>query len=483
MNRRYFAAMLLSVALICCGVLQAGTIASDIERALNANAVPGSEAGVCVMRVSDGRTFFSREADRLFEIASNAKLFTTAAALHHLGPEYEFRTSVITNGPIEDGMLRGDLVIVGGGDPCISGRLHGGDVMHVPEAIADAVSEFGIRTVAGDLVMDDRFFDRKMRPDNWPAEESLWWYAAPVSALSFNDNCIDLVVRARGPVGAKPDITVSPDLDYVTIRNEAEICSPRLHNTLAFSKPEERVILLSGRMKKGAVRGENITVESPPLYLAAAIRSALETEGIHVEGGSRLVERGERARPEALTIFEWRTPLVQAVKVANQRSQNFFAEQILKTMGAEEADLGSTESGLKAIRRFTREIGLRDGTAKLADGCGLAPGSEATPRSIVRLLHAMWHGPVGDVFPDSLAESGDSAGTLRHRFNDPVAKGRIHAKTGTIKSRGISALSGYVETKSGETYAFSILVNGFKASDMHRAKSLENAICRAILGN
>ena len=187
MALRYSVAALLSTALLCCGILQAGTIATDIERALDAHAVPGADTGICVMRLSDGRTFFSREADTLFEMASNAKLFTTAAALHHLGPDYEFKTSVITNGPIEDGVLRGDLVIVGGGDPCISGRLYGGDVMHVPDAIADAVSEFGIRAIAGDLVMDDRLFDRKLRPENWPAGESLWWYAAPVSALSFNE--------------------------------------------------------------------------------------------------------------------------------------------------------------------------------------------------------------------------------------------------------------------------------------------------------
>jgi len=453
-----------------------------LARALERHPVRGARVGVLVVRLSDGRTLFSRHAEEKFEIASNAKLFTTAAALRRLGTDFQFRTPVVADGEVAEGRLKGNLMIVGGGDPMISGRFYKADAMYVPRVIATTVKEAGITEISGDLVMNDRFFDRELVAPGWAKADCLRWYGAPASALSFNDNCVDVTVTAARTPGRAPRIVISPDVGFARVVNRAVTVARRKAEGLHFSQGGNGVYVVSGRIRVGNRRGESLPVDDPPMYLAAAIKKELAQVGVTLMGEARMIRPGEVFKPEAQTLCAWESPLAYAVKVANQRSQNFFAEQILKTLGASKRGVGSRAAGITEVRAFLKEAGIADGSVSLTDACGLSPGNAATPRAIVKLLTFMHGSKEGEVFLDSLAVNGAGSGTMRNRLKEKAAAGRIHAKTGTVKSRGVSALSGYAMTKDNEMLAFSILINGASREGYYAAKLLENAACRAMLG-
>ena len=482
MSRRSYLLCLVTMALLAIAARAESPVASRIEGALREHAVPDARTGIAVRRLSDGEEFFTRAPRDLFKLASNAKLFTTAVALRELGADYEFKTALIANGPIEDGRLEGDLVVVGGGDPSISGRFHGGDAMAVPQAMARAVREAGIAEIAGDLVMDDRLFDREFRAPGWPSADALWWYAAPVCALSFNDNCLDIRVTGGAGVGAPAIVEVAPDIGFGRVANRASTCARRSEEGLAFAREPDGTIAITGRIRSKVARAENITVEQPALYLGAALRRAFADETVAVRGKTRLVRGGEKARPEAREVFAWQSKLADAVGVANRRSQNFYAEQIFKTLGASKYGVGSFRAGAQAVQDHLVAAGFPAGAVQLADGCGLSPANHATPQAVVALLEMMYNSPLRDLYMDSLAANGDATGTLRHRLTEAGSRGRIHAKTGTIRSRGISTLSGYAKASDDRVYAFSILTNGCPAARFGKVRAMEDAVCRALLG-
>lgn len=461
---------------------RAEAVAARIDAATARFKMNGARIGVCVRRISDGREVFLLRGNELFDTASNTKIITTLAALWRLTPQYEFQTRVIANGPVENEVLNGSLVIIGGGDPSLSGRATG-EAMRVPREIAAAVQQAGIREITGDLVMDDRFFDRVYRAPGWPAPESLWWYSAPVCALSFNDNCAEYKVSASPAVGGAAIITCAPVLAGLRVVNQVTTVPRDQDSEVRFERdPAGNGIVVTGRVALGASRSETVAVDDPPIFLGTAIRLRLEKLGIVVRGNIRLAADAEKLGPSASEIFVWKSKLADAVAVANRRSQNFYAEQILKTLGAVRYGKGSFGNGIAAVREFTRAARMPDGAIVTVDGSGLSAGNQATPQAMCALLEIAYRSTLKEVFYASLAANGDAETTLRGRMTEKPMLGRIHAKTGTIKSNGVSALSGYAEAADGETYAFSILVNGAKPGRFGEARAVEDAICYAIVG-
>ena len=487
-RRRYFLSAILCVSLaVSVGRCAFGArtdqqIASAIQSAVTRHGVAGARVGICVRRISNGQDVFAQEAGQLFGIASNTKIFTTAAALWWPGPNHEFRTALIANGKLAGAVLQGDLVVVGGGDPSFSGRSHAGDVMTIPRELAAAVKRAGIAEIAGDLVMDDRLFDREHRAPGWSEAESLRWYAAPVSALSFNDNCVKVTVKGGRRAGDAAMVSIKPRIQYTNIRNRCLTVAKNKPEGVAFTRGEDGSIVVGGKIRVGSVRGESLTVADPPLYLAAVIRFELDAAGIRVRGKSRLVRDNETALPDAREIFVWRSRLGDAVEVANRRSQNFYAEQILKTIGAAGTGVGTFETGIAGVGKFLEAAGVAEGQAQLSDGSGLSPTNQATPKAIVSVLDVIYRSALRDQFYESLAVNGVPETTLRNRMGASRMKERIHAKTGTMKDRGISTLSGYAKAVNGEMFAFSILTNGFKSGRLYEARAMEEAVCHAIAG-
>ena len=438
-------------------------VTAALQAAVDRHPLRGAKVGIVARRLSDGKEVFSFHGNEMFELASNTKLFTTAAALlASWAPDYEFRTTLIANGPVQDGVLQGDLVVVGGGDPSFSGRVHP-SAMTVPREFAKAVQAAGIRQITGDLVMDDRLFDRVYRAPGWPKAEWLWWYAAPISALSFNDNCVEVKVTGGPAPDAPATISTIPSFPAMRFVNHCSTGAKDRPGEVTFERGEDGAIVVSGRLPAGVSRSETIAVEDPALFLAAALQTEMAKAGIRLDGQPRLVSDYEKPQPGAQEIFVWKSRLLDSISAANQRSQNFCAEQILKTLGAARFGKGSFESGAAAVREFTRAAHLPDEAVTLVDGCGLSPEDRATPQAVSAMLEVIYRSKMQEAFFGALATNGEPETTLRNRMTDPAMRGRIHAKTGTIKANGVSALSGYAEATDGEIYAFSVLVNGFRS--------------------
>ena len=458
--------------------LTAGGVGARVRQAVARYCPRGARVGVVVRDLKAKKRVYGRKADTLISLASNTKLFTTAAALCELGPKYQFKTTILASGPIRGGTLEGDLVLRGGGDPNISGRFHKGDCMAVPRAWAAAVRKAGVTRIKGDLLVDDRFFDRKWTAPGWPAGQRLAWYSAPVGALSFNDNCVKLTVTGGARSGQASSAKVRPFFNGLGIVNRCRTVGSGAGGWVGVQRKGALTFLVTGTIRARLTRARSaVTVGDPGLFLGHAFSYALRSGGVDLRGKVRRPAAGEPKAP-LRTLHVLQSPLLQSIGIANKRSQNLYAEMILKTLGAEKLKVGSFGNGVRAIAAFHRRIGLPKGRVHLSDGSGLSRTNRARPSAVVYLLDYMNRSPHATAFRKSLSVGGVD-GTLRHRFKTPSCRGRIFAKTGTL--RDVSALSGYAEGRDGRRYAFSILCDGLRKGGLAGAKVLQIRVCQAIV--
>ena len=417
-----------------------------------------------------GRARFQRDADRYAVPASNTKLVVTAAATVLLPPDYRVRTSLYADGPLQDGVLRGDLVLYGRGDPTFSERCFGVDTlaagmcdsaMTVMNAIAESLWSHGLRRVSGKLVGDGSYFEPLLIPPGWNAWDLNWWYAAPVSGLGFHDNSVDFHITPGSAVDAPPLVTWTPDFGLFAFENRARTVPADSGSTIGdnfFRTPGTLDIWAGGTVALGRKPWiESFALPDPNLYAARALEAALEHRGVSVEGGAAsttdsLAYRAARATPP---LVEYRgRPLPDILFPILNSSQNWFAEMLLKILGREFRGVGSWEAGLDVERRFLIDSVRIDSTAfALEDGSGLSAGNLVTPHAFAQLLAYMNRHPKRAPFLAALPHAGQPGSLLRRFVNTPVA-GQVIAKTGSIDR--VNSLSGYVTHPDGRTWTFSI---------------------------
>ena len=458
--------------------LTAKQVAAALGAKMGAAAWRRARVSVAAMDLTTGTMLFEHGADQLCSVASNNKLVTTAAALDLLGPDFQFRTTVGALGKVSaKGVLTGDLLVVGRGDPSISGRFHKDKVTAVLEQWADAVVAAGITEVRGGVVVDDSYFDQQHFHPEWPRGQHSAWYCAQVGALSFNDNCVLLVVAPGAKKGAAALCALEPPTRYMRIVNSCHTSRARLgrNHVLAHRALGKNQITVSGSIRdKGRPFRTWVTVDDPALFTATVFREVLGAKGVRV-GGPAMRWQPQRR----FNLAAWRelvtttSSLGDAVAVANSRSQNFYAEQILKTLGQEKTGKGSWAAGAKGVAGFLRTAGVK-GQFDYRDGSGMARANRFSARQLVTLLAYMNGRRVGRVFLHSLAQPGGN-GTLRRRL--APLRGRLFAKTGYIS--GVSALSGYIDTRGGRVVAFSILVNKFRSLLGH-VRAAQDAVCTTL---
>jgi PBP4 family serine-type D-alanyl-D-alanine carboxypeptidase len=439
------------------------TLAQRLTWLAKRRPVAASEYAVVVARVGDAVPLVAVNAKRPLVLASTTKLFSSAAALDRLGEEYRFRTRLYRDTEVgPDGTLPGRLIVVGGGDPAISGRLYDDDPLAVFRPWADSLARQGIRSVRGGLLLDTSFFDDvKLHPD-WPEEQEGRWYQAPVSALSYNDNVV--LVRASGGLrpGRPAVLGFHPAGPYL-LSLISHVSTTASRTYIGVRRPAgSRTVVAAGSVGKNRIWMGDVTVPDPPLYFASAFSRVLADSGIRVEAppaelGPSPAEATISAGRTLLHTHE--TPILTVLSVANKRSQSFFSEQILKTLGAERRHLGSWENGLAEVSDFLRALELDPAAYQLADGSGRSRGNRASARAYAEFLQALatrW--AHFETFQKTMAVSGDPDGTLRGRLQGAATFGNVVAKTGSVS--GVSTLCGYVTAKSGQRYVFSILING-----------------------
>ncbi len=387
------------------------------------------------------------------------KLFSTAAALHFLGPDYKFKTSFWRRGDVQpDGMLVGSLLVVGGGDPNISGRFYDDDYNAVFDKWAEGLSKAGVHRVSGDLVLNASFFDTIARNPEWPEGQEARWYQAPVSALSYNDNVVVVAIRPGERPGRPAVVSIEPDSEVVRPVSWARTVrrgTARVAVRRAYGSGD---VTVSGSVpsRGGAWWSAPIAIDDAPAFFGSALRKRLENAGIAVLG--KIVLEPTKPDNAWTLVADTESEILPTIAVTNKRSQGFYAEQVFKTLGAEKAGLGSWSSALAAQKEFLRAVGLEPSRYDLHDGSGLSPQNRVSAEDIVAFLRAMNVHPYGAQWKSTMAQSGEPEGTLRHRLRDSLMMGRVVAKTGSL--RGVSTLAGYVTAESGKAYVFAILLNG-----------------------
>jgi serine-type D-Ala-D-Ala carboxypeptidase/endopeptidase (penicillin-binding protein 4) len=446
------------------------SLRTRIDRLLDQPPFDRATWGV-LLTDTTGRVLYARNADRLFVPASNTKLVVTAAVTALLDPDFRIETSLYGSGPLVDGTLRGDLVVYGRGDPTFSERCYGTDTLALGAcerawdrvaALADSVWHRGVRHVAGAVVGDGSYFDGQFVHPGWETYDVNWWYGSPVAALGVNDNSVDITWGPGPHRDAPAVITLSPDFGLVRLENRARTTDSGSTTTIDFFRSAGTLDLWA----EGTValdrrgRTEHFALPDPNLYFAAALRAALLARGISVAGPARATTDSTlyapvRDAPPFVSLGSRRT--ADLVFPVLNTSQNWFAEMLLKGLGARYGGAGSWTEGLHVARRFLIDSAGVDSTAfSLSDGSGLSAGNLVSPGAFARLLWYMWGHPQRAGFLRALPRSGQS-GSLRTRFVGTPLEGRVVAKTGSIQH--VNALSGYIERARGGPLVFSVIAN------------------------
>ncbi len=426
-----------------------------------------------VVSLDTGTTLYEKNARLSLVPASNTKLFTTAAALHYLGPDFTIKTSFYFDGKLdENGTLNGDLVVYGRGDPNISGRFADRPT-RIFEEIVNSLLSLGLREVRGDIIGDDSYFDSQYYGP-WPDTDANRWYAARVSALSFNDNCIDIRVSPSTP-GLRANISKSPWTSYVKVINRATTTN-RKQNSVWFTPAADGNIVINGQIWTGRqVEVLYVPVQNPALYSATVFKETLERSEVPVSGKARVLRPNEMSvahRDGAVLVAEYESlPLSEMIKVVNKRSQNLHAELLLKQIGRKAGFGGSFQGGAKAIDQFLLEMELYP--VDIQDGSGLCRTNRASAHSIVQLLKYMDSSAWAEVYRDSLAVAGVDNSVRSMAGIAP--NGNLVGKTGSLNK--VVAFSGYATGRT-ERLAFSIIANNF--NDAYRVKEARNKICREL---
>jgi len=433
-----------------------------------------------------GQTIFERDADKTFMPASNLKLYTSSAALDAFGPDFKLETSVYATKPIRNGVLRGDLILYGRGDPNLSPRfdsddpdrydeLKPADRITAIEQLADQIKARGIKTITGRLIGDDSFFAGDLLGPGWEWDDAQFYYGAEVSALAVNDNSVTFIVTPGRRAGDKPTIKVQPITGFVKIVNHAKT-SEGGQTRIGVHRPlNGNTVEFFGSIPRSAREFKvNIAVHDPASFAATLLREALARRGVRVLGRvermdavARLAKPFDEAKLIEVASIESQ-PMPEMLKVISKQSQNLHTELMLRQLGTRHFEAGTLDDygrpkstaalGNEIRRQFLQRAGVEIEPLSLRDGSGLARQNLVTPRSTSRLLEFMLTHPHFNVWRESLAVAGVD-GTLERRMRDTAAANNFRGKTGTLTYA--SSLSGYVTTKRGQLLIFSLMGNNY----------------------
>jgi D-alanyl-D-alanine carboxypeptidase/D-alanyl-D-alanine-endopeptidase (penicillin-binding protein 4) len=431
-------------------------LARGIDRILDRPAFAAAFWGIEVRGLTSGRLLYARNAEKSFRPASTLKLVTTAAALDLFGPDARLRTTVETTGRLDGrGRILGDVYLVGRGDPDLSGRFASDNELAVFEELAEALRAAGVRRIEGRVVGHEGAFTGDRRGSDWGWEDLTWSYGAEVSALSFNDNTVELKLlpgeRALDPAL----LEMSPRSSYYSVASTAVTTSAGAKRDLTLVRdPGSNRIRITGALPIGETWEGRVALEDPARYAATVFAEVLEAKGIRVTGPVATSSDSLPLESRVLAAHESPT-FSEMLKVVNKESQNLHAEMLLRLLGQRTRGEGSVAAGHEAVQAFLARLGVAADWG-LEDGSGLSRSDLVSPRGLVALLAAMARHPEAAPFRESLAVMGVD-GTLKSRLKGTPAEGRIQAKTGTL--RLVNALAGYATRPAGEPLVFSIVVN------------------------
>lgn len=453
---------------------------------LGSGALGRADWSVLAVSLDTGDTLFARNAEQALAPASNLKVLTVAAALHHLGPDFTWRTLLLTDALLDDGVLQGDVVLYGTGDPGLADRLLESDDAAFDD-LALQLRAAGVKRIEGRVVGDGSFFTGPTRHPSWDPRDLNDWFTAASPALGYAENVVQFRIEP-GVTGDVPIVHMTPGHGGVPVQNEARTTAGRARAPLWLVRenPDEPVQVVGELQARSRDVYRSMTVQDPVLWSASAMAAALRRAGIEVRGGAAAAGEASTslvsgrqvfgtASPRVLAAFQ-SPPLIETLKVVNQRSHNFYADMVLKTLGRVVAADGSFEGGARVVEAFAIEqVGIAPDEVAVVDGSGLSADNRASARALVQTVAWTLQGPWATAFEASLPTAGSRE--LNRRMWRTAAAGNLKAKTGTIA--GVSALSGVVTTRDGERVAFSVVGNGLR-STWFAKRNVEDALGVAL---
>ncbi len=422
-------------------------LAADLGGILRAHT-RGGRWGVMVVSVTRGDTLFASNADLLLKPASIMKMMTTGLALDRFGPDHKFSTHVLRDAAVSNGVLEGNLYLRGGGDPTLSLRFWQGE--SPMDALAKQVAAAGIRQVKGAVIADESAFEAERIPHGWKSSYLMSAYAAPVSALSLNENVVWIVAR---PENGKAVVELDPPSSAIPVTSTVRLTGGSGGRIVA--RRTANGIQVSGTIgSRSAPRRYSLVVQEPPLFAAGALAASLQKLGVAVDGGVR-AGTTPRGADDVATVQS--LPLANMLSYKNRESINQFAELMYRNAARTDGEPGSAERGLEALRSFLGKAGVHPSHIRVSDGSGLSEADSLTARAMVHLLSLAHKSSWGPVFHASMPVAGESE-LMRRRMRASPAQGNLHAKTGTTNS--VVSLAGYVTALNGEIIAFAFIYNG-----------------------
>lgn len=406
-----------------------------------------------VTDVTSGETICDYRSEMVAIPASTMKLVTTAAVMEMLGPDFRFETTLSVNGQTgKDGTLKGNLIVIGGGDPTL-GSEKNGDPNFLKKWV-EAVRKAGIKKISGSVIGDDLIFDNQGVNPHWTWEDIGNYYAAGAYGIAYKDNTCRLYFKSGKPGTTPKLIKTDPQNPGFTLDNQLKSSTIQFDSAYVYGSPKSDIRYILGEIP--AFRDEFIVksdIPNPALLLASDFTRDLEKNGIHVNGQST-----DRVpiNLSSVPFYTYQSPPLSAIVAeTNIHSNNLYAEQLLRYLGAHAPANSTTKRAIETVKAFWKSKNLPVDQLFMYDGCGLAPSDAVSARFFVDLLTYMYKSPNRVAFYNSLPVAGES-GTLKNFLVNTPLQGKVHAKSGTIS--GVKSYAGYVEN-NGKTYAFALLMN------------------------
>jgi D-alanyl-D-alanine carboxypeptidase/D-alanyl-D-alanine-endopeptidase (penicillin-binding protein 4) len=481
----------------CCRTKKAGVSAKKAaakfsERAevlLGTGPAGKGEWGLVIMDAESGETLYQQNADRYFVPASNMKLFTTALALAKLGPEYRFHTTLETSGTISSGgVLTGNVVLVGRGDPNLSNRRFpyelkeefDGPPQKALAELADALAAKGVKEISGDVIGDDSYFPRERYPSGWEIDDMVWEYGAAISSIVVDDNTVALTLTPGEQAGSPVQAAVTPATPDFVVENNVVTSPADVKSDLTLTRdPGANLVVVKGTLPaRSAPRKLVLAIEEPAQHAAVLLKRLLEERGIKISGVARARHEQAKTQEDPAVLAEHvSVPLGDAVKLINKISQNLHTELLLRTVARQNGAWTTPDDLMKVPHDFYASAGIAPDDVIQSDASGLSRHDLVTPRAIVTMLAFAQKQPWFGIYYGSLPVAGQD-GTLEDRMKNTPAAGRIHAKTGSVEH--VRTLSGFAETLSGRRLIFSFLSNN-QGGKSHEAADALTGLCVAML--
>ena len=431
-------------------VAEVAQLRSKLERLLAAPTLRGAQVGLVAIDTVRGNVLISQNADQEFMPASNFKLLVGSAALQRLGPAFTYATGVLSDAPVQNGTLAGNLYLRGGGDAHLTAK----DL----DSAAAALAAAGLRSVNGSVVTDASHFDNQRLGDGWSWDDLAYYYAPVVTALTLDDNVIHMYMSPGATIGSPVALRVEPQSDAFTIDNRMTTGPKTSKDTSDIVRPWDapRTIRLTGNYPLGAKESGDLqpAVPDPESLAGDVFARALAAHGITVTAATR----AGKTPPGAGTLWTHASePMPALLADFWYPSDNLMGELFLKELGvAQKGEPGTDASGIALEQAYLRSVGINRSTVTIADGSGLSQYDRITPGDFIKILQADWVSPNRNIVIDALPVPG-YRGTLKTAYLKTPAVGMVFAKTGSISH--VRTISGYIRTKRHGPVTFSFMVN------------------------